>query len=179
MASRTDEAYGRLFALAAVTGMRAALGPALLAASRRAEGREALALAAMAELVIDKLPFTPSRSSLPVLMSRVLAGYWVGSQLAEEDDRLDAWAGPIGAAVAGGVSLLAPSIRWAVGGAFRVPDALVGLAEDALALSVGRSAAGLSNDELQSAAGEAVGLLREGRIGPAVEQLKGRLLPTR
>ena len=179
MTQMSETTFGRAMLLAGVTGLRAALGPALVAASRRSEGHEALALAALAEMAVDKLPITPSRSSLPLLLPRALAGYWVAKQVAEQDRVRDPQIALAGAAAAAAAALLAPKIRSVIHRTFRVPDPLLGAAEDALALYVGSMAAGLSHDELRSLAGEAFGELGKGRVSPAFKEFGGRLLPTR
>jgi uncharacterized membrane protein len=133
----------------------------------------------MAEMVIDKLPFAPSRSSLPALLPRVLAGYWVAQQVARSDRNRDPSIPLAGAAVAGLSALVAPKIRAAIGRSFRVPDPVIGALEDALAIYLGSLAAGLSDDDLRSVASDAMGELRQGNVTPAFRQLGGRLLPTR
>src|SRR4051794_2856582 len=66
----------RAMRLAAVAGLKAALGPALVSAAQNRPERKALAMAAMGEMVIDKLPFVPSRSRLPLLLPRAFSGWW-------------------------------------------------------------------------------------------------------
>ena len=56
MASASME---RALKLAVVTGLRAALGPALVAQAQHRPEQQHLALAALGELVFDKLPFVP------------------------------------------------------------------------------------------------------------------------
>ncbi|QDV36504.1 hypothetical protein [Tautonia plasticadhaerens] len=174
-----ETTFGRAMLLAGVTGLRSALGPALVSASRRGPGREALALAAMAELVVDKLPFAPSRSSLPGLLPRVLAGYWVAQQVARDDHSRDPSIPLAGAAAAALTALIAPQLRWAIGRSFRVPDPVIGALEDALALYLGSLAAGLTEGDLRDLASDALGELRQGRVTPAFRQFGGRLLPSR
>lgn len=102
--------------------------------------RERVALGASAvltagELVMDKLPTTPSRLSPPALGGRMAAGagaaYVVARRLGQE---------PIAAAVIGGLSALAGSYA---GHAYRswaskqVPPVAAALVEDAVALSIG------------------------------------------
>ncbi len=110
-----------------------------------------------------------------MLLPRALAGYWVAKKVMEEDGLDSAWAAPAGAAVAAGVALVAPRVRNALQRKLGVPDALLGVAEDALALAVGSQAVGLSSSDVQSLGGGAVEQLKEGRIGPAFNQIKGRV----
>lgn len=178
MTTRQQEAVGKLVALAAVTGMRTLLGPALLAASRRSPGREAMALAALGEMAIDKMPLVPSRSHLGLLIPRVLAGYWVGNQVMEDEGMDNYWMGPLGAAVAAGVAITAPKIRRFLNHKLNLPDPVLGLAEDALAVGIGSRAVGLTGDQLQHLGESALSELRHGRIRPAIEQVKDRLMPS-
>ena len=92
-------------------------------------------LAAMSELVVDKLPRVPSRTSAPGLVARVLTGGGMGACIA----------------AAGGQSLFLGMALGAAGGiagayagyharkrlveALRVPDWYVALAEDLLAIA--------------------------------------------
>ena len=175
MPSGQQSTFGRILMFSAVTGMRTALGPALIAAAQRREGREALALTAMAEMVVDKLPIAPSRASVMGLVPRALAGYWVASKIAEEDGLRDPWAAPAGAAVAACTGLVAPLLRRGIGRAFRVPDLFLGAIEDGLALYLGAQAAGLAPQDIQALAQEALGEVREGRVGPAFSQLSPML----
>ena len=92
--------FEKAMKLAVVTGLRAALGPALLAASQNRPERGTLAMAAMGEMVVDKLPLVPSRARLPLLLPRAAAGYWVAQQSLRQDGVDEPWAAPMGAAVA-------------------------------------------------------------------------------
>lgn len=102
--------------------------------------RERLAAGASAvvtagELVMDKLPTTPSRLSPPALGGRIAAGSGAAFVVARRlgDD-------PIPAAVIGGLSAIAASYA---GHAYRawaskkVPPIAAALVEDAVALSIG------------------------------------------
>ncbi|WP_152054114.1 hypothetical protein [Tautonia marina] len=151
----------RALILGGVTGLRAALGPALVSASRRSRNRELMALASLGEMVVDKLPLVPSRSSLPLLIPRALAGYWVGRQVSEQDRVPDPNLPLLSATAAVGAALLAPTIRSALGTAFRVPDPVLGAIEDALAVSLGSRAARLSPEELQDLMVDSIASLRQ------------------
>ena len=177
MAQYHQASFGRLVALAAVTGLKTTFGPALVAAAHRREHREALALAAMAEMIVDKLPITPSRSRFALLLPRALAGYWTAQQVARADGLNDPMAAPTGAAVAAVTATVAPAVRRMIGRTFGIPDPLMGVVEDALALYVGATAAGLSGDDLRELAEDALSELRQGRVGPAFKQFRGRVLP--
>jgi len=178
MASANNEALQRAMKLAAITGLKVALGPALLASAQNRPEKRTLAMAAMGEMVLDKLPILPSRSSLPLLLPRALAGAWVAKTSLEADGVEEAWAAPLGAAVAAGVATFAPMIRKALHGVLGVPDMVIGLAEDYLALKVGGEAVGLNMNELGDVAREAVGEIQE-RVGPALEDVREKILPAR
>jgi hypothetical protein len=166
----------RAMKLAAVTGLKAALGPALISAAHNRPERKALAMAAMGEMVIDKLPFVPSRSRLPLLLPRAFAGWWTAKQSLERDGINDPASAAMGAAVAIGVAMAAPMVRKTVGAVLGMPDAVVAVAEDYLALKVGGEAAGLSMDDLKDIGMNAFGDMREG-VGPMIEQVRHRLQP--
>ncbi len=164
--------FERSMKLAAVSGLRAALGPALVAAALNRPERKVLALAAMAEMVIDKLPLMPSRANLALMIPRAMAGAWVAKTLNEEEGEVhDPWAPVMGAVVAAGVSVLAPRVRSLVGVAVGVHSPLVGLAEDYLALRIGGEAAGFSMEDLKQIGMETIGEARE-IVGPAVDQVR-------
>jgi uncharacterized membrane protein len=144
--------------MAVVTGMRAALGPALVARAQHRPEQQHLALAALGELVFDKLPYVPSRDALPSLIVRGLAGAWAAGKCVDQDgENADPWAAPLGAAVAVGVAVVAPKVRESLGWALGVPQPVLGLIEDYLALRLGAEAMGLSMGQVSDAAQETVG----------------------
>src|SRR4051812_9926017 len=103
----------RPLVLGVVTGLRSQLGLAVLARSEPASGRDTRALqllrsapgrgltglGAGTELVMDKLPSTPSRLRPPALAVRVLTGAGVGALSANSTHgRTVGMAGALGAA---------------------------------------------------------------------------------
>jgi len=171
-----DNAFERAIKLAVVTGLRCALGPALLAAAHDRPERKNLAMAAMGEMVVDKLPLMPSRSSLPLLIPRALAGAWVTRESLRHDGADQPWAAPVGAAVAVGAATVAPLIRNALHTLLRIPQPILGLAEDYLALRLGGEAVGLTMDDLKQIGSDSVDELK-GHILPVMEEVKGKLMP--
>ena len=152
----------RALKLAAVTGLRCALGPALVAQARHRPERQNLALAAFGEMIFDKIPHVPSRDTFLSLLARGAAGAWVAHQVIEaEGGEPDPWAAPLGAAVAMGVAVAAPKVRKTVGWSTGMPQLVLGLIEDYLALRVGTEALGMSMDEVYGVAKESMGDLRE------------------
>jgi uncharacterized membrane protein len=114
-------------------GMRSAMGPAVLAGRGRLGGtniRRLLLAAATGEVVADKTPVIPPRTSAPSLGARILSGAVCGRVLAGTSGMvpgaLGALAGTFGAYRA----------RAALGEAIGAPDPVIGVAEDALALTV-------------------------------------------
>ncbi|GAC1465195.1 MAG: hypothetical protein NVSMB9_04570 [Isosphaeraceae bacterium] len=152
----------RAMKMAVVTGLRAALGPALLAHSQNRPEKGNLALAALGEMVFDKLPLVPGRDSLLPLLARGVAGAWVAHECCEQGEgEKDPWAAPLGAAVAMGVAVAAPKIRRTLGWTTGMPQVILGLIEDYIALRIGSEAVGLSMDQVTNIARASVDELQE------------------
>jgi len=160
-----DATFEKAMKLAVVTGLRSMLGPALVARSTNRPEQRNLALAALAEIVVDKLPLVPSRDTLIPLLVRGLAGAWVAKTLQEEEGTDNPWTIPLGAAVAMGVAVAAPKVRKTLTMTTGVADTVLGMIEDYLALRLGTDAVGLSMDEVTTLARN------------SVEDLKGRITP--
>jgi hypothetical protein len=113
-------------------------------------------------MIADKLPLVPDRDTLLPLAVRGVAGAWVAGRCAEEDTgNADPWAAPLGAAVAIGVGVAAPKLRRLIGWTTGLPQPVLGLIEDYLALKLGTEAVGLSMGQVSEAARESVEDLRE------------------
>jgi hypothetical protein len=149
-------AFERAMRLAVVSGLRSTLGVALMEAAYDRPNRKAWALAALGEMVVDKVPGVPSRASLPVMLPRAVAGGYVAKQVMEREGVEDPWAVPMGAAVASGVAALAPRIRGILSTVLGVPSPLLGLVEDYIALKVGGEALGMSMDDVKKIGEESV-----------------------
>jgi hypothetical protein len=154
--TNSQRAFERAMRLAVVSGLRSTFGVALMEAAYDRPNRKAWALAAMGEAVVDKIPFAPSRASLPLMIPRAVAGGYVAKQVMDREGVVDPWAVPMGAAVASGVAALAPRIRGLLGAVLGVPDSLMGLVEDYIALKVGGDALGLSIEDLKRIGEESV-----------------------
>jgi uncharacterized membrane protein len=165
-----DATFEKAMKLTVVTGLRSMLGPALVARSTLRPGRQNLALAALGEMIADKLPLVPGRDTLPSLIVRGLAGAWVAKTLQEEEGGDNPWTIPLGAAVAMGVAVAAPKIRRRLEATTGVSDVFVGLAEDYLALRLGSEAIGLSMEEISEIARDSVEDLTE-RIKPVIQSV--------
>ena len=141
--------------LAVVSGLRSTFGMALVEAAYDRPNRKSWAMAALSEIVVDKIPFVPSRANLAVMIPRAVAGAYVARQVMDREGVEDPWVAPMGAAVAAGTAALAPRIRGALG-LLGMPGLLLGLAEDYLALKVGGEALGLTMNDLKSIGAETV-----------------------
>jgi hypothetical protein len=127
-------------------------------------------MAAVGEMVLDKLGVFPSRFRLPLLIPHSMAGAWVAKESMRADGEDDPWVAVAGGMVAAGVSIAAPMVRIAANRVLGVPDALLGLGEDYLALQVGTQAMDMSMNEVTGAAREMVDDMRE-RARPALESM--------
>jgi len=165
-----DATFEKAMKLAVVTGLRSMLGPALVARSTNRPQQKNLALAALGEMVADKLPLVPSRDTLVPLIVRGLAGAWVARTLQEEEGADNPWTVPLGAAVAMGVAVAAPKIRKTLTITTGVSDTVLGMIEDYLALRLGTEAVGLSMDEITQVARDSVEDLKE-RITPVLQSV--------
>jgi len=165
-----DATFEKAMKLAVVTGLRSMLGPALVARSANRSLQKNLALAAICEMVADKLPLVPSRDTLVPLLVRGLAGAWVARTLQENEDTVnpDPWTVPLSAAVAMGVAVAAPKVRKTLTMTTGVSDTVLGLIEDYLALKLGTEAVGISMDEITQVARDSVEDLKD-RITPVLQ----------
>jgi len=154
--TNSKRAFERAMRLSLVSGLRSTFGVALIEAAYDRPNRKNWALAALGEMVIDKIPGIPSRASLPVMLPRALAGAYVAQQVMEREGVEDQWAAPMGAAVAAGVAALAPRVRGLLRTVLGVPGPLLGLAEDYLALKLGGEALGLTMDDLRQIGEESI-----------------------
>jgi uncharacterized membrane protein len=134
---------GRAAALGAATGMRSTVALAALIL-RRSDGlpavlhgqaaRSAAAIADAGELVMDKLPNTPSRLDPPGLTGRVVSATLTAAVLARSGHRRPIPAMLIASACALAAAKVCHDARAAL--ARRVPDPVVAVAEDALAIGL-------------------------------------------
>jgi len=165
-----NAAFEKAMKLAVISGLKAALGPALLKTAQRRPDATHWVTAAMAEMVVDKLGFVPSRRRLPLLIPHAISGAWVASESMRDDGVEDPWAAPMGAAVAAGVATFAPMLRVSASTVLGIPDAVLGVAEDYLALKLGTETLGLSMFEVSEAAKQSVEELKE-RVVPTVQSI--------
>jgi hypothetical protein len=162
--------------LAVVSGLKATLGPALLTTLQRRPERRYWVTAAIAEMALDKVGILPSRSRLPGLIPRALSGAWVAHESLRSEGEEDPWAGPMGAVVAAGVATIVPMLRVSTNKVLGIPDAVIGLAEDYVALKLGSEATGLSLDEMSQAAKDSLEEM-SCATRESLQDLKERLAP--
>ena len=160
----------RALTLAALSGLKIALGPAFLAtAQRRPSGRNWV-LGALGEMVLDKVGVFPARFRPALLIPHTLAGAWVARESLRADGVDDPQGALLGAVAAAGVACVAPMVRITAHKVLGIPDAVLGAAEDYLALRLGSQAMGLSLDQVTEVARDAVGEVGE-RALPALSAL--------
>lgn len=141
------------FAIGLVAGMRSLTAPAVtawaahrgwlnLAGSRLAFMGSTAAVAiftilAIMELIADKLPSTPSRTAPLGLGARFVCGALSGSSIGVSAGQGIAYGAIVGAA--GGIAGAFAGYRWRTGlvKALKVPDYVIALVEDAIAIGAG------------------------------------------
>lgn len=130
--------YTRIFALGMVSGMRTMLGPALVAKGASDNVKLVFRVLSAGELVGDKLPKTPSRLAPGPLLGRAVSGGAVGYVLCRRAGQ-SPW---LGVALGAGAAVLGAyggcHARKALGESLHLPDAIVAVGEDALAIGIGR-----------------------------------------
>jgi uncharacterized membrane protein len=141
----------RAAGLGAVAGLRSMAAPAAL--SRAAQRGDVdrlqdsplaalgsskistlLTLLEVGELIGDKLPMTPSRTSTPPLLARATSGALVSAALFVSGGRRPAAGGVLGAASAVAAAYTGERLRSAGAQKLGVPDFPLALVEDAVAL---------------------------------------------
>jgi hypothetical protein len=140
--------FERAMTLAALSGLKMALGPAFLTTARRQPSRGAWVAAAVGEMLLDKVGIFPARFRPALLIPHTLAGAWVARESMREDGGDENQAALMGAVVAAGVACVAPMVRIAASRVLGIPDIVLGAGEDYLALRLGTEAMDLSMDRL-------------------------------
>lgn len=152
---RETKRFGAAMTLGAIAGMRSMAAPAVVShrLSQRMFGwprnpvetvlRDELAAqillgAAAAEMVADKLPFAPARIRPLPLAVRTASGALMGWVLGGSRDSR-AFLAVVGGAAALVTTFAAYGIRKAIAENSIVPDALVGIAEDAAVVSLAKN----------------------------------------
>lgn len=165
----TKTPFGRAMTLAAVSGLRVALGPAFLEASRRNSKGRNWVLGSIGEMALAKVGVLPRGYHPLMLIPHSLAGAWVARESMRKDGIDDDPSVPIaGAVVAAGVASVTPIARIALTRGLGVSGVLLGLAEDYLALKLGGEATGMSFSQIGEVTRDAVEDLRD-QIAPDLE----------
>jgi uncharacterized membrane protein len=151
----SSDVVWRALGLGGIAGLRSMAAPAILSRSV-AEGRvggledtpfaalgspgvsTALQALAVAEMIGDKTPFIPSRTSPPVLLGRAASGALVGAASFASEKRRPATGGALG--VVSALTAAYAGERFRTEGAQRLglPNFFAGLLEDGLVLLGGR-----------------------------------------
>ncbi len=137
--------------LGAIAGLRSMSAPALLARSVRRGDLHApdlpalgspkisslLTLLAVGEMIADKTPFIPARTSAPALIGRLLSGALVGATLFASEGRHGNSGAVLGALSALAAAYAGEGLRSA-GARKGIPDPILAVLEDRLVLTLGR-----------------------------------------
>lgn len=158
----------RALTLAAVSGLKATLGPALLETSRRSSKSNNWVLGVLGEMALDKVGLFTLRYRPMLMIPHAIAGAYAARESMRRDGVEDQSIPIMGAVVAAGVASVAPIARMALNKGLGVNDAVLGLAEDYLALKFGGEAVGLTMEEMGDAAKEALGEVRD-KVAPDLE----------
>ena len=147
-----DDSVWRTLGLGAIAGMRSMAAPAALsravergdidglentpfAVLGSSEIATALRMFEIGEFIVDKLPvMVPSRTSPPPLLGRAASGAIVGAALFASDGRRSAAGGVLGAASALASAYATERLRLQIAERLGVPDLIVALSEDAIAV---------------------------------------------
>ena len=134
----TPERILRSFAVGAASGLRTTSGPVSAFASRGGNWTWVLRIAALGELIVDKLPSTPARTMPFGLAARAVAGGLAGASLAQSaGERWICAACAISGAMAaafGGVAYRRETARRSV------PPLIAALLEDGAAIALAYAA---------------------------------------
>ncbi len=153
------DTYVKAICMGVVAGMRSMSAPAFVSSYlARKESKEladspfglmgsrrvvqALTIAAVGEMVADKLPVIPDRIAPGPLAARILSGALCGASLCTAEGKR----ARVGA-ICGGLSAVASAyafyhLRRKIGQTEALPDAALGLSEDALVIGTGLSVLG-------------------------------------
>jgi uncharacterized membrane protein len=141
----------RTLGLGGIAGMRAMAAPAILSKSV-VEGRigslegtpfaalgsprvsTALRVLEIGELIVDKLPIVPSRTSPPPLLGRAASGALVGAAVFASGRRQTVMGGALGVVSAMAAAYAGERLRMQIIQRLGVPNIIAGLLEDGIVL---------------------------------------------
>ena len=163
-------AHEKALMLAALCGFKIALGPAFLRASHRSPSTKAWATAALGEMALDKIGVFPARYNPMLLIPHTVAGAWTAHESLKEDGETDPGVVAAAAVVAAGVTVTLPILRIALRRLAFIPDYLLGLGEDYVALQLGSKAVGMSFEQVKQVAQESLADVG-GQVRPALQKV--------
>lgn len=147
------QVYAGAALIGTVAGMRSMTAPAIVSRVARAAGipvdksgvdflhnpviPRVMSILAIGEVIADKLPFIPSRITPFPLVTRAISGAVSGAALCSSKKRSPVMGAVFGAAGAVAGSYAAYALRKRIVKGLHVPDTIVALAEDALAIGAG------------------------------------------
>ena len=99
-----------------------------------------LKVAALGEMVADKLPITPDRTMAPSVAFRALSGAAVGAACTAREEGLETAGAIFGAVAALAATYGMHRLRKSLGESTGLPNVALGLMEDALAVGIGVTA---------------------------------------
>lgn len=158
----------KLLILATIAGMRSMMAPALLTLNLKEQNKTVLkeegigfiglpatsrALAGLttAELIGDKLPFTPSRLSKPQLRFRTMSGAAAGALTFKLAGHKAAEGAIAGGLIAIASSVIFFALRKGLAKSRILPEPLTGLVEDMVAFYLAGKYLGLNNSSVKEA----------------------------
>ena len=148
------DVYAKSAAIGAVAGLRCLTAPAMLGcfASRENAGElknnflsspkisAVIGVAAVGELIGDKLPSTPNRTEPSGLIARIVSGAFVGGSVCAAKKKSVLTGAFIGAVAAVAAAYAGQNIRREICYKTGIPTAALGAVEDAIAVSIGINA---------------------------------------
>jgi len=155
--------------LAALCGSKIALGPAFLGRARGWPSAKNWMLGAIGEIALDKLGVFPPRWRPMLLLPHTASGAWTAHESLKADGVDDPATVALAAGVAAAVAVVAPAIRIALSKGIGLPDILLALVEDYIALNAGSKAMGLSLGEIGQEARASLGEVGE-RVMPMIQE---------
>jgi len=168
-----QQARQKALILAALCGSKIALGPAFLGRARGWPSATNWMLAAIGEITLDKVGVFPARWRPSLLIPHTASGAWTAYESLKADGVDDPATVAMGAGVAAAVAVAAPAIRIALSKGIGLPDILLAVVEDYIALSAGSKAMGVSLGEL----GQEARVSLEGVRGQVMPVIQDQVMP--
>jgi uncharacterized membrane protein len=135
-----DLTYARALGIGAVAGLRSMTAPAATLLGGEHPYAGLALLAAGGELIVDKLPMIPARTMPPGLVFRMIAGGLSGGAIAARRERSRTVGIVAGVAGAVAATYLGYELRRTLTKKLGLPDILVALVEDGVAVWGARAA---------------------------------------